>query len=343
MRTLIVLIILFAGISSCLANTPTETYLLKDGKVVYFVSAAEAKNKILEDRTSSYFNSLTYLDISIRMKKKELPNQETAMDDYKRFIGANVLDWQTDEINLMKKVLKDCQSLYQQVNPALVPDTMFIIKTTGSEEAESDYTRDNIIYLPQKRFSDLNNAKTHEKLGKIIIHELFHIYSRYHPGKREQLYQAIGFTKVPPVSIGAFLTKRRLTNPDATNYNYKINVKDKSNRSMEVMMMVYSKYAAFQEGKELKDHITFSLFEIKKENGSYKIINGKQPQAIDPNEVTGFFEQVGRNTHYIVHPDEILADNIRLIVLSKMDKSFVKHLNPEGIGLLDKIEAIIRE
>jgi hypothetical protein len=30
--------------------------------------------------------------------------------------------------------------------------------------------------------------------------------------------------------------------------------------------------------------------------------------------VSGFFEQIGRNTRYIVHPEEIMADNFSLML-----------------------------
>ncbi len=33
--------------------------------------------------------------------------------------------------------------------------------------------------------------------------------------------------------------------------------------------------------------------------------------------ISGFYEQVGRNTGYIIHPEEILADNFALLVLAQ--------------------------
>ncbi len=38
-------------------------------------------------------------------------------------------------------------------------------------------------------------------------------------------------------------------------------------------------------------------------------------------QVTGFFEQVGQNTQYVIHPEEILADNFALLVLDMKVKS----------------------
>jgi hypothetical protein len=36
---------------------------------------------------------------------------------------------------------------------------------------------------------------------------------------------------------------------------------------------------------------------------------GEQPVVIDPKKVPAFYEKIGKNTQYIIHPDEILADN----------------------------------
>jgi predicted nucleic acid-binding Zn finger protein len=39
-----------------------------------------------------------------------------------------------------------------------------------------------------------------------------------------------------------------------------------------------------------------------------ELLNGR-PIIYSMNDVRGFFEQVGRNTQYILHPEEIMADN----------------------------------
>jgi hypothetical protein len=36
---------------------------------------------------------------------------------------------------------------------------------------------------------------------------------------------------------------------------------------------------------------------------------------VDFDSAGGFFDQVGRNTRYLIHPEEILADNFVLVVL----------------------------
>ena len=51
---------------------------------------------------------------------------------------------------------------------------------------------------------------------------------------------------------------------------------------------------------------------------SVKVIHeGATPKLLDVGEVTGFFEQVGKNTSYLIHPEEILADNFVFLVTNK--------------------------
>jgi hypothetical protein len=39
------------------------------------------------------------------------------------------------------------------------------------------------------------------------------------------------------------------------------------------------------------------------------------PRLLPLQAVSNFFEQVGKNTEYVIHPEEILADNFALLVL----------------------------
>ena len=45
-------------------------------------------------------------------------------------------------------------------------------------------------------------------------------------------------------------------------------------------------------------------------------IDGK-PVVYNFKEVSNFFEQVGKNTKYIIHPEEILADNFAFALMNK--------------------------
>ena len=40
---------------------------------------------------------------------------------------------------------------------------------------------------------------------------------------------------------------------------------------------------------------------------------------LDPDDVPGYHEQIGRNTRYIIHPEEILADNFVFLLDGRID------------------------
>lgn len=56
-------------------------------------------------------------------------------------------------------------------------------------------------------------------------------------------------------------------------------------------------------------------------------------ELLAPQQISGFFEQVGRNTNYIIHPEEILAENFALLIMDKRDVP-----SPE---ILEKMRAVL--
>ena len=52
-------------------------------------------------------------------------------------------------------------------------------------------------------------------------------------------------------------------------------------------------------------------------------------------QASGFFAQVGKNTRYIIHPEEILADNFALLVLRKR--------NLPSPAIIKKLKEILKD
>ena len=51
--------------------------------------------------------------------------------------------------------------------------------------------------------------------------------------------------------------------------------------------------------------------------------------------MSGFLEQVGRNTQYLIHPDEILADNFALLVMGEQ--------NVQSPEILQKVKTVLAQ
>ena len=79
-------------------------------------------------------------------------------------------------------------------------------------------------------------------------------------------------------------------------------------------------------------YLEFRLLAIDRKT-SKAILKDRKPILLKPDAVEGFFEQIGRNTNYIIHPEETLANNFVHLMTEKKDLK-----NPE---ILEKIEAIL--
>lgn len=148
-------------------------------------------------------------------------------------------------------------------------------------------------------------------LKRTIAHELFHILSRENPALREKLYASIGFTKCAEVEFPSELGSRRITNPDAPRNDHAIGVRIRGEevRAVPILFSKAAKYDVDSDG-EFFNYLQLSFIQVPGTSAA-------QPVLATPQEVSGFFEQVGRNTNYIIHPEEILADNFALLILDE--------------------------
>jgi hypothetical protein len=172
--------------------------------------------------------------------------------------------------------------------------------------------------LPQSEVT-----KSQKDLQKLICHELFHILSRQNPELREKLYAIIGFTKCNEIKLPPELERRKITNPDAPRNDHFIRLQISGRESLAVPILVSSvETYDVKRGGEFFSYLQFQFLVVEKDGDSEKlkpVMDGSAPKLVGANQVSGFMEQIGRNTDYIIHPEEILADNFALLVLGQPD------------------------
>jgi hypothetical protein len=150
-----------------------------------------------------------------------------------------------------------------------------------------------------------------DQLDRLLAHELFHVLSRSNPTLRSDLYAVIGFQVCPPIALPPSFAPRKITNPDAPLVDCYIEVADgeKTYVGAPVLYASAKEYDAKAGGNMFK-YLTFRLLVIEKRDSNWQpVMMGEQPVVIDPKKVPAFYEKIGKNTQYIIHPDEILADN----------------------------------
>lgn len=293
---------------------------------LHFASTTEAR-KILTTR-DDFIQRISQFDRSARMKV----DRSVTTEEFLAFVGNNVLDWTEQEEQNLQEIVGLFQPSLRELTLSF-PPTVQLIKTTGDEEGNAAYTRGIAIILPK---SILTKDKT--TLQKILCHELFHVWSRQNPALREKLYETIGFHHCQEVELPSQLKERKITNPDAPKNDHFIRLKIEKQECLAVPILLATGPYDVEKGGEFFDYLLFEFLIVRRssdtnivtvaeENGAFRLMK--------PQTASGFYEQVGRNTNYILHPEEILADNFALLVLGA-DKEKVP--SPE---VLRKVQGIL--
>lgn len=300
---------------------------LGEGATISFASGVEGEQLLIS--RDDFVERMSPFDRAARLKTDKVVSER----QYLEFVGRNVLEWNGAEKQKIKSAFQGIQkTLVAMALP--FPKKLLIIKTTGKEEGGAAYTRANAIVLPQ---ADLEASVA--RIQKTICHELFHIMSRANPDLREKLYAAIGFEKCNEVAFPLVLKSRKITNPDAPRNDHciRVVVGDKEQWAIPILFSSAEKYD-MDRGGEFFDYLQFQFLLVERSNDGSTvrpIFDGQMPKLVGIQQVSGFFEQVGRNTGYIIHPEEILADNFALLVLGQRELP-----SPE---IIEKIHAILKD
>jgi hypothetical protein len=296
--------------------------------MMHFSSQSEGRQVLIAK--DDFIQRLSPFDRSARMKT----DKAVSAGELLEFIGKNVVDWTKEETQTVQATIEAMQPLFRDL-PLSLPQTVQLIKTTGAEEGNAAYTRSTAIVLPKAVL-----VKSQQELQQLICHELFHILSRQNPALREELYGIIGFTKCNEIKLPPELERRKITNPDAPRNDHFIRLQIGGHESLAVPVLLSSvETYDVKRGGEFFAYLQFQFLVVEKDRGSANlkaVSESSSPKLAGMESVSGFMEQVGKNTDYIIHPEEILADNFALLVLNSRTAASPEILRKMREGLLRK-------
>ncbi|MEO1628115.1 MAG: hypothetical protein AAFV25_23400, partial [Bacteroidota bacterium] len=260
------------------------------------------------------------------------------------FLQSEVTDFSPTERafveKAMKKVYADCQAL----SPSLLPDRLRLIKTHANHYGSTAfYTRENAVVIPKQVLEQANQ----KAFSEVMIHELFHIYSRMHPAVRKELYASIGFAPIGGVqqlAIPDSLRQRILLNPDGIDFAQAIQVTDQSERTFFAIPIINANEFSYHSNKlNFFDYLQFHLFEITPPSDQLRTVktHSDGSSTVDAQAIKDFHHQIKDNTDYIIHPDEILADNFLYVVRSENNPAYAQRFSPAGQQLLKELRRIL--
>ena len=271
---------------------------------VRFATAAESR-QLLGTR-DAFVAAMSPYDRSARTGRREA----VAEAEFLEFAAGQALDWQPAEIAKLSLAFAKLSELLRPLQLPL-PREVLLVKTTGREEAGLPYTRANAIVMPEPHL----NADAGE-IDRLVTHELFHVISRHAPQRRDALYAIVGFRDCGPLTWPPELEARRITNPDAPENRYCITLQ-RGGAPLTFYPVQFAQEDSFDPtlpGTYL-ERMVFRLLAVMGSGTHW--IAGRTGQALvllDPDSVLEYFSAIGLNTRYIIHPEEILADNFILLV-----------------------------
>jgi hypothetical protein len=126
------------------------------------------------------------------------------------------------------------------------------------------------------------------------------------------------------------------------DYNWSTTLTDEQGKNTFAVPLIYTNDTALvADKKSFMNYLKFNFFEIESSADGHslqlKTIGNLQQSTLNTTGITTIFKQ-NFNTEYIIHPDEIIADNYMLLVYAKKKPDSINTLTEGGKTLLNKMK-----
>jgi hypothetical protein len=290
-----------------------------------FATAAEARQVL--GAHDDYVAATAPLERSVKTRRA------AAVDEagYRRYMEGTAQEWSEAQRRHLAPALARLERFAAPIKAGL-PKRVLLVLASSALLDGAPHTRGEAIILPAGMID-----WPPETVDYILSHELFHVLSRADAGTREKLYAAIGFRPCARVDIPPGVASLRLTNPDVPVSRHAIAVRY---RGMPVDALPYVRLRSAQVDPRqgMISGIEVAWLLVERDGGACRARTGADEMGVPPERLEGLLEQVGRNTAYLFHAEEILADNFALLFLA--GRGAPKAASPE---VLERVRRILFE
>ena len=271
-----------------------------------FANAHQARKILLAQ--DDYYDRLSPAEIAIRM---ESSIADRSIADLKGRYSDNVLDWTPGEITQFQSVIDENVVNFERIKH-LLPEVIYLIRATDQIEGGLAHTHANTIII-QNTYAELSTS--------LLLHETFHVLSRAQLAHHSSLYGLLGFAECFLVENDQ-IRAIHLTNPDVPVLSYFLPVSF-DDEAGAIIPFLYASRAAYDSELTggFRGHFAFGLLRVKEQDSVCTIVPGAAGEAklFNPQNVPEYFAAIGRNTGYIIHPEEVLANNFVFLLTGRED------------------------
>lgn len=266
---------------------------------------------------TDYLNRLNQNDLDYRMQKKD-----ATLEEYIAFAAEQTLDFTEEEKAAVSAAMQRIMDICTE-NQYHLPDIgeITFVKTTLKEEGGATaYTHGNQIYLGKELLLVMQGKdQRSQNMGTVILaHELFHCFTRNDPQFRKDMYEIIGFhIQEEEFEFSPEIQEQMIHNPDVEKNDsyamFRIEGQDRE------CVLVFTTIRPFNKaGDNMLELHKVGLVPIDDLSVMYS-----------KNDAENFWDVFGKNTEYVLDPEEALADNFSYAIFYGVDGA--KHNSPEII------------
>jgi hypothetical protein len=342
----ILLILNLIFLSACRMDKKNTEIQLSETHKVMLLDSVWATKAIIKDDIDDFFDKITPIDMMIQTKQAypaSMPRDSMVLA-YKKFIQRDVCDFTPDESAFIAKTMSEAYNLCNKLSGTLFPEDIKLIKTHGKHYGEDTYyTRENLIIIPKQSL----DRRDSETFLKVILHEISHIVTRLNPKTKAKLYATIGFNRMAnPLIIKDSLKNRLLTNPDGSDLQWVKELTTTEGKNVYTIPLIYANDSIYNPEKpDFFQNMGWNYFEITPTKSAKEIqivtIGDKQKSTLNTTGLTALFKDKF-NTEYIIHPDEIVADNFSILIYSLKNPQSLDGLTAGGKQLIETMKGVLK-
>ena len=307
-----------------------KTNLRKRNTTIKYRFADLKETQKLYLSNTDYLNNFNQYDLDYKLNKLN-----ATLEEMKSFGASQMLEFTEKEKILVSKQIKEMEKTLEEQKMSLpFNEEIIFIKSTQQEENGSlAYTHATQIYLGEKIFYLMEEERNIRKkflFNKVFWHELFHCITRSNKTFRKDMYKIINFTVMDKdFIIPEEVQKISISNPDVEHHDayatFKINGKN-----IDCYLVLTASRPFRYPGDTFFRCMQSSIVPIDSK-GEYYL----------PDDTENFWEIFGRNTSYVIDPEECLADNFGYAVLNQEFEKYLecktKELNFKNPEIIEKI------
>lgn len=266
------------------------------------VFASKEKGKELIAENDHFLSRIEMLERQIRLGSPE----PVAQEKYVEQLQSGVQDWTEADKKKMTQAVEGLKEAFGKYDLPF-PAEIYLTRVSNQVESGAPHCRGANVICPDRL---LRGGAT-----RVMAHELFHVLSNQNADLRDKFYEVIHFVKCNEIELPEAIKKRRLTNPDAPNYEHYVELEHGEGKILATPF-IQSSTPEYAPGG-LFANMDLKLLVLEKEGDEVvvKMKDGKAELLAIP-AVPDYMKKIGSNTGYIIHPEETVADNFVLLMLN---------------------------